>query len=196
MNIPSKKHTILILLFLLVGGASLHFVLDPSLTKYRAAQILKKEVFPHQDIVPFTLYGNNALFIPHKGLEIDNQLRSRLETLVQDGFITLSPIDTAQPQYMHDTKNSVVSIKLTEKAAPFITKKVSKSVLVKACDLTLHKITAIVNDDAKKEAVVYIIYSSTENTPFASFSENCDGQPHKAHFNFIRDEKTWKLTGD
>ncbi len=196
MNIPSKKLTILILLFLLVGGASLHFVLDPSLTKYRAAQILKREVFPHQDIVPFTLYGNNALFIPHKGLEIDNQLLTRLEKLAQDGFITLSHIDTAQPQYMHDTQNSVVTIELTEKSASFIIGKVSQSVSVKACDLTLHKITAIVHDDTKKEATVYVIYRSTEKTPFASFSENCDGQPHKARFNFIRPENNWKLTGD
>lgn len=170
--------------------------LDPSLTRYRATQILKKEVFPHPDIVPFTLYGNNVLFIPHKGLEIDDQLLSRLERLAQDGFIKLSHIDTARPQYMHDIQNSVVTIDLTEKAAPFITTKLYKSVLVKACELTLNKITAIVHDDAKEEAAVYIIYNSNKNTPFASFSENCDGQPHKAHFTFIRDNKGWKLTGD
>lgn len=196
MNIPNQKLTILVLVSLLAGGVSLHFFLDPSLTTYRAAKILKREVFPHLDIVPFTLYGNNALFIPHKGLEIDNQLLSRLEKLAQDGFIKLSHIDTAQPQYMHDTQNSVVTIGLTEKAAPFIIGKVSQSISVKACDLTLQKITAIVHDHTKKEATVYAIYRATEQTPFASFSENCDGQPHKAHFNFIRDDKTWKLTSD
>ncbi|WP_319549855.1 hypothetical protein [Desulfogranum marinum] len=198
MNIPNKKLAILLLLFLflLVGGVSVRMYLDPSLTKYRATQILKNEVFPHPDIVPFTLYGNNVLFIPHKGLEIENQQLSRLERLAQGGFIKLSHIDTARPQYMHDVQNSVVTIELTDKASPFITKKLYKSVLVKACELRLNKITAIVHDDAKEEAAVYIIYSSHKNTPFASFSENCDGQPHKAHFTFIRDEKKWKLTGD
>ena len=194
MNIPGKKLTILMLLFLLVGRVSWQIFLDPSLTKYRATQILTKEVFPHQDIVPFTLYGNNVFFIPHKGLEIDDQLLGRLQTLAKDGFIKLSHVDTAQPQYMHDTQNRVVTIEITKKAASFITKKQHKSVLVKACDLTLHKITAIVNDEAQKTAVVYVIYNSTNNTPFASFSENCDGQPHQAHFNFTRDDTNWKLT--
>ena len=194
MIIPNKKISIFIFLFLLLGGVILFSFPDPSLTKYRAVKILKKEVFPHQDIVPFTLYGNNVLFIPHKGLEIDDQLLSRLERLAKNGFIKLSHVKTAQSQYMHDTQNSVVSIEITEKAAPFISKKLHKSVLVKACDLTLNKITGIVNDEAKQEAVVYVTYSATNKTPFASFSENCDGQPHKAYFQFSRDDRNWILT--